>query len=220
MKKQLLRILLVACLLVVLLPTAAMAAGTGYILIGGTEGFSGEGPGNLVDGNINTKWCLQHNQMSWVIFKTPDAMRVTGYAITTGNDNAENHGRNPKSWTLYGSTEALDSSNSQWEAIVNVGSDTTLQDKNSTTYYFDLDSQTEKAYQNGYRWNSYRGATDKNGAMNQSYFDAYMSGIASNLRNGNTDSAKASAQQIVNSLSDEQYAKMKSVFAAHGISIG
>lgn len=81
-------------------------------------------------------------------------------------------------------------------------------------------SQTEKAYQNGYRWNSYRGATDKNGAMNQSYFDAYMSGIASNLRNGNTDSAKASAQQIVNSLSDEQYAKMKSVFAAHGISIG
>lgn len=81
-------------------------------------------------------------------------------------------------------------------------------------------AQTEKAYQNGYRWNSYRGATDKNGAMNQSYFDAYMSGIASNLRNGNTDSAKASAQQIVNSLSDEQYAKMKSVFAAHGISIG
>ena len=147
MKKQLLRILLVACLLVVLLPTAALAEGTGYELIGGTEGFSGEGPGNLVDGNINTKWCLEHKQMSWVIFKTPDAIKVTGYAITTGNDNAENHGRNPKSWTLYGSTEELGSSSSQWEAIVNVGSDTTLQDKNSTTYYFDLDSQTEKAYQ-------------------------------------------------------------------------
>lgn len=147
MKKQLLRILLVACLLVVLLPTAAMAAGTGYQLIGGTEGISGEGPEKLVDGDITTKWCLEHKEMSWVIFKTPDAIKVTGYAITTGNDNAEYHGRNPKSWTLYGSTEALDSSNSQWEAIVNVGSDTTLQDKNSTTYYFDLDSQTEKAYQ-------------------------------------------------------------------------
>ena len=147
MKKQLLRILLVACLLVVLLPTAALAEGTGYELIGGTEGFSGEGPGNLVDGNINTKWCLEHKQMSWVIFKTPEPMKVTGYSITTGNDNAENHGRNPKSWELYGSTEVLDSSNSRWEAIVNVGSDTTLQDKNSTTYYFDLDRQTEKAYQ-------------------------------------------------------------------------
>ena len=147
MKKQLLRILLVACLLVVLLPTAAMAAGTGYTFIDGTSGFDGEGPGNLVDGNINTKWCLEHKEMSWVIFKTPEAMQVTGYAITTGNDNAENHGRNPESWKLYGSTENLDKDNSQWEAIVSVDSDTTLQDKNSTTYYFDLDSQTEKAYQ-------------------------------------------------------------------------
>ena len=113
MKKQLLRILLVACLLVGLLPTAALAAGTGYELIGGTEGYSGEGPGNLVDGDIKTKWCLEHKEMSWVIFKTPEAMQVTGYAITTGNDNAENHGRNPKSWTLYGSTEELDSSSDQ-----------------------------------------------------------------------------------------------------------
>ena len=147
MKKQLLRILLVACLLVVLLPTAALAAGTGYELIGGTEGYSGEGPGNLVDGNINTKWCLEHKQMSWVIFKTPEPMKVTGYSITTGNDNAENHGRNPKSWELYGSTKELGSSSNEWESIDCVDSDTTLQDENSTTYYFDLGSQTGTAYQ-------------------------------------------------------------------------
>ena len=147
MKKRLLRVLLVACLLVVLLPTAALAEGTGYTFINGKVGFSGEGPEKLFDGDINTKWCMQQSQMPWVIFKTPEAMKVTGYDITTGNDNAENPGRNPKSWKLYGSTEKLEKDSDKWEFIDEVGSDTILKDKNLTTYYYNLAAPTTTAYQ-------------------------------------------------------------------------
>lgn len=81
-------------------------------------------------------------------------------------------------------------------------------------------ANTQKAYDDGYRWNSYSGSTTKSGDMNPSNFTAYMRAISAQLSGGKTDAAKGTAQTIANSLSDAQYNTMKKVFAQYGIQIG
>lgn len=81
-------------------------------------------------------------------------------------------------------------------------------------------ANTQKAYEDGYRWNSYSGSTTKSGDMNPSNFTAYMRAISAQLSGGKTDAAKGTAQTIANSLSDAQYDTMKKVFAQYGIQIG
>lgn len=154
MKKRIFCLLLVACLLVGLLPTVAFAEGsgteeTGYEVIEGTAGNAGEGPGMLVDGNIKTKWCMNDFTSAYIIFKTPKAMQVGGYAITTANDNNINPGRNPKDWVLYGSTATVapDKDSESWEVIHKVTNDAVLQDENFTTYNFTLANPTTTEYQ-------------------------------------------------------------------------
>ena len=70
----------------------------------GTAGFStSEDFGKLIDGKYTskdgTKWCLDftENGSSYIIFSASEAIQVTGYSIVTGNDNASETGRNPKS---------------------------------------------------------------------------------------------------------------------------
>ena len=43
----------------------------------------------------------------FVIFKTDSPVFVSGFDITTANDNAEETGRNPKNWTLYACNDYL-----------------------------------------------------------------------------------------------------------------
>lgn len=71
------------------------------------EGFYDEGVGNLFDGNIETKYCCDVNADYWnpvfeITFTLSDAQAISGYALVTANDTAENKGRNPVSWVLYG----------------------------------------------------------------------------------------------------------------------
>ena len=147
MKKRLLSILLVAFLLVGLLPAAAFAA-----TFDATEGTAGANDGEtytkLVDGNINTKWCVTDFKGAYIIFEASEAMKVTGYSITTGNDNEYDHGRNPKDWTLYGSaaTEAPARDSDSWEVIDRVTDDDTLKDLNHATYNYFLKDPAEKPY--------------------------------------------------------------------------
>ena len=87
------------------------------------------------------------------IFHASHPIFVTGYKISTANDNAQYTGRNPKAWTLYGS--AVDSNpgvdDPSWEVIASVSSDTQLRDVNYTTYTYKLPKETEKAYQS-FKW--------------------------------------------------------------------
>ena len=78
---------------------------------------------------------------------------MTGYKITTANDNAQYTGRNPKSWTLYGSTSDSNpgKDDASWEVIATVTNDTKLKDVNFTTYTYTLPSETAKAYQS-FKW--------------------------------------------------------------------
>ena len=147
MKKRLLSILLVAFLLVGLLPAAAF--GATFEAKEGTAGANtSETYTKLVDGDIKTKWCVTDFGSAYIIFEASEAMKVTGYSITTGNDNEYDHGRNPKDWTLYGSAdaEAPARDSDSWEVIDRVTDDDTLKDQNYTTYNYYLKDPAEKPY--------------------------------------------------------------------------
>ena len=117
----------------------------------GTSGFSGEDCGKLVDGNVSTKWCFTGGEgnPSYVIFHASNPIFVTGYEITTANDNSSYPERKPKSWTFYGSTDASNPGidGASWEVIASVVNDTKLENANRQTYTYTLSGETDKAYQ-------------------------------------------------------------------------
>ena len=122
----------------------------------GSAGFnSGENYDKIVDGNTSTKWCLNGGEGNAVynIFHSSLPIYVTGYKITTANDNAQYTGRNPKSWQLYGSTADSNPGvdDASWELIASVSNDTKLKDVNFTTYTYTLPAETSKAYQS-FKW--------------------------------------------------------------------
>ena len=122
----------------------------------GSAGFgSGENYDKIVDGNTSTKWCLNGGDGNpvYAIFHASHPIFVTGYKITTANDNAQYAGRNPKAWTLYGSTADSNPgvNDASWEVIASVTNDTKMKDVNFTTYTYKLSSETAKAYQS-FKW--------------------------------------------------------------------
>ena len=88
--------------------------------------------GQKKEGN-STKWCCNFYSSAYVIFKASKVGIPVGYTITTGNDNSNWNGRNPKSWKLYGNNEGQ---NGNWTLIQEVNNDTKLQDVNCTSYDF------------------------------------------------------------------------------------
>ena len=108
----------------------------------GTAGFSNESFDKLFDGKYTspdgTKWCLTFpTDGAYIIFSASEAIQVTGYSIVTGNDNASEEGRNPKSWALYGCNDASAGRDSEnWVLIDQKNEDTVLQDENYQKYDF------------------------------------------------------------------------------------
>ncbi|MEU6371739.1 GH92 family glycosyl hydrolase [Streptomyces sp. NPDC046909] len=64
----------------------------------------GEVKERLVDGEPGTKW-LAFETTGWVEFDFDNPVRIAAYALTSANDYAE---RDPKDWTLKGSTDGKD----------------------------------------------------------------------------------------------------------------
>ncbi|MEU1474340.1 GH92 family glycosyl hydrolase [Streptomyces sp. NPDC005760] len=64
----------------------------------------GEVKENLVDGESGTKW-LAFQSTGWAEFDLDKPAKVVTYALTSANDFAE---RDPKDWTLQGSTDGKD----------------------------------------------------------------------------------------------------------------
>ncbi|MBE6724260.1 MAG: hypothetical protein E7576_03530, partial [Ruminococcaceae bacterium] len=85
------------------LADAAAAVGmtpiTGYEWEDGTNGFGNEGPENLWDGDLGTKFCT--NEFPAESEASLDATyKVTGFTMATANDNHEYNGRSPSAWTI------------------------------------------------------------------------------------------------------------------------
>ena len=145
MKKRVLSIILTLCMLLALvpiMPVTVAAESTGYTVLAGSGGNSGEEHGKLVDGDIKTKWCMNSFTSAYIVFKTSNAVNVSGYSITTGNDNAKYKGRNPKSWILYGCNDYTGTDTDTWVEIHSVTNDTVLEDKNYTKYSYAFDKNT------------------------------------------------------------------------------
>ena len=145
-------------LMLLLLPTS-MVAQTDYdtsvtftALAGKPEGFDNEKYTNLFDGlkdpGNSTKWCAKFvsNGGTYVIFEASKAGIPVGYTITTGNDNSNYKGRNPRSWKLYGNNEGK---NGAWTLIQEVSYDTKLQDVNCVSYDFTCEGSTPYKY---FKW--------------------------------------------------------------------
>lgn len=85
---------------------------SGYTVTSGSGGYDGDDHENLVDGDLNTKWCA--NNGPWYIeFCTASPVNVDKYMFRTANDTEKYPGRNPTSWVLKGK----ETSNGNWTTI-------------------------------------------------------------------------------------------------------
>ncbi len=96
------------------------------------QGYSNEPVSNLFDGKTSTK--MFNAGTGTIAWKTNRETTLYSYTLTTANDNATYHNRNPKKWTLYGSKDG-----SNWTKIDTVRN-SNMEDKNFTPYTFAVDT--------------------------------------------------------------------------------
>ena len=133
----------------------------GFTATAGSGGFNNEGHANLVDGKFTsgnvqtdwTKWCADNSYKSvptgesgdacwWIDFEASAALDLTGYILTTGNDNGNEHGRNPRNWVLKAKLNADDA----WTTIATVTNDVTMKNKSFKDYKFFVDQSGTYQY--------------------------------------------------------------------------
>ena len=113
---------------------------TGYTVDAGTgnTGVNG-GYDQLLNGNIDTKWCVNKDTKSdgvWFVeFHTASAVQVDGYKLTTAEDTQDYSGRNPKNWTL----KAKANSGDAWAVIDTKTGNTDMPAANHSSVDFDTD---------------------------------------------------------------------------------
>lgn len=103
-------VILTLCMVMSLVPHMVFAEGGTTVTLTALEGTGGdgdEGYPKLVDGKKSSdnfsKWCMSlPTDGAYIVVSVPDAVKVTGYTLTTGNDNSKYPGRNPSGWVLYG----------------------------------------------------------------------------------------------------------------------
>ena len=109
----------------------AAAAGknviTGYEFVSGSEGFGGEGPENLFDGETGTKFCTGTFPAE-AVAKLDGVYNLTGFTMATANDNADYNGRSPSDWTI-----SVSSDGENWTEFAK-GDDSFFEETNFTYY--------------------------------------------------------------------------------------
>ncbi len=110
-----------------------------FDLIPSSVGFTGDNKG--MDGKTTVKW--EGNPTQTLNIEATASTKVVGYQFTTGNDNASYNGRNPKEWTVEGSTDG-----SNWTTIQTMDY-SGMEDKNYYPYTFIF---TDAAADNSYKF--------------------------------------------------------------------
>lgn len=119
----------------------------------GSEGNGGEGPKNLWDGDVGTKFCTTQFTAKSVA-RLDGQYHITGVIMATANDNEAYPGRAPNDWELQGSTNGKN-----WETIVS-GDESFFKDVNFT--YF---AQKVEKTENAYRYIRFYNRSTKSGTM-------------------------------------------------------
>ena len=156
---KLLSVFLSVLMLTSFLQTAVSATGSDgtesteavtFTAIDGTAGASNAGGrenfDKLMDGSVDTKWCVTNFTTAYIVIEATQAVSISGYQMTTGDDTARETSRNPEDWTLYGCNDYDSASKAgTWEVIHEVIGDPVLQNVNKTAFSFACD-KTETPY--------------------------------------------------------------------------
>ena len=113
------------------LEAAAAAIGktaiTDVTFVTGSNGNSSEGPENLWDNDVTTKFCTgEFPTQSLAMYSTP--ITVDGIIMATANDNSSYNNRSPFEWAIYVSADG-----ENWTAIA-YGDDTFFEEVDYTYY--------------------------------------------------------------------------------------
>ena len=102
-------------------------------LLDATPGIvANEGPENLFDNSVDTKWCvsMEGSASAFVEWQEPEPRALWGFAMGTANDNSFFPGRNPASWTL----SAKNSPDEDWHLIWAKEGDSFMQDVDKNVF--------------------------------------------------------------------------------------
>ena len=158
MKKRILSIFLVLCILLCSVPTYVFSAGAEsgsavtYTAIDGTGGNYGENYTNIFDGKNSgtdfTKWCVQNATVGnpYVVIKASSTVMLKNYTFVTGNDTASHPGRNPKAWTVYGSNDYNESAKTGTWTAVHTVTNGEMPSANFASKSFSVNSNTPYKY--------------------------------------------------------------------------
>ena len=94
---------------------------------------------DLFDDDIYTKYCAAFDPSNtlYICMETAEPVELSGYRITTAADTQTYPGRNPVTWSLFGSnTKSIEPDDSVWELLDRRENDTTLGATNYTPYDF------------------------------------------------------------------------------------
>ena len=118
--------------------------------IEGHDLTGGEGASRLIDNVTTTKWG-SGTIPTWLIFKTSVGLKPTYYRLITGNDNANNHGRNWKDWEIYGANFENDEDaaydSEAWVLLdkkENIGTDVLPNENYKEVYLYPSETITEE----------------------------------------------------------------------------
>ena len=120
----------------------------GFTATSGVGGTGDEGYPKLVDNKFTssdwTKWCysLPGNITPYVEFHSDVPFIPTSYILTTGNDNQQYTGRNPRYWHLYAKLDENDA----WTTLADEYMNNTMKDYNFTDYEFNFTNPTGLPY--------------------------------------------------------------------------
>ena len=105
-----------------------------FVLLPATQGMTlMSGDAKAMDGETGQKW--EGNVPRSVVVKASLKCFLKGYQFTTGNDNAEHKGRNPKDWKVEGSNDQTN-----WTVLDTETGNTVMEDKNCYPYFFEVTS--------------------------------------------------------------------------------
>ena len=110
----------------------------------GTGGTGDEGWAKGCDGSITTKHggTKTNNSTTWeLVVQASQAIKLTGYTITTANDNSSETGRSPYTWKVQGSN-----SNGNWTDIDSRTNVTTIKNVNYIEYEFQCSTDNYYTY--------------------------------------------------------------------------
>ena len=101
--------------------------------------FGGEGPENLCDDNVYSKYCGNLSPSAYFFIDAQKAVKPSAYRLYTANDTQGNPGRNPANWKLYGSnTRSSNIKDDCWKLLDERIDDRTMQATNYTPYDFNI----------------------------------------------------------------------------------